>query len=67
MGLEEGVFEEAELSHERGESGLGGLAGFDKLCVFGLEVWIEARGGWHGKGPADAGPSAANESAAGPA
>ncbi len=44
MCLEEGVFEEEELSHERGESGLGGLAASPELCVFGLQVRVEARG-----------------------
>jgi hypothetical protein len=50
----EGVGEDDELSHDRGEGDLCGLSGFDHGVVFGFAIGIEFGGaeGWHVEGSA---------------
>jgi hypothetical protein len=63
IGLEEGVCEDEELSHDCGQGDFCGLSDLDEVLVFGLHVRIESGGDerWHVKGLADVGAAASNE------
>ena len=63
IGLQEGVWEDEELSHDCGQSDFCGLSDLDEGLVFGLHVRIESCSdeGWHVEGLADVGAAASNE------